>query len=154
MDVECRGKGPDRPFSHPTKERPGQVGALHRQNCTWRYPPARILRETNIEACALDGGASWHDPLCWSFRLTAGQTDFSPGPTWIGVELLGEVGKNDGSIQGKRYFECDPGHGIFTTAPKLKILRSLLQATLFLPWIDICAMQCYSRAVHPNIMLS
>ncbi|XP_014223669.1 restin homolog isoform X2 [Trichogramma pretiosum] len=50
-----------------------------------------------------------------------GQTDFAPGE-WCGVELDDPVGKNDGSINDKRYFECRPNHGLF--APPNKVSRS------------------------------
>jgi dynactin 1 len=32
---------------------------------------------------------------------------------WAGVDLDEKKGKNDGSIQGRRYFQCEAGHGIF-----------------------------------------
>ncbi|KAF2749179.1 hypothetical protein M011DRAFT_485222 [Sporormia fimetaria CBS 119925] len=32
---------------------------------------------------------------------------------FYGVELPDATGKNDGSVQGQRYFECPPGHGLF-----------------------------------------
>lgn len=41
-----------------------------------------------------------------------GETHFGHG-VWIGVELDYEDGKNDGSVDGKRYFQCSPGYGIF-----------------------------------------
>ncbi|KAI8960856.1 dynein associated protein-domain-containing protein [Daldinia sp. FL1419] len=41
-----------------------------------------------------------------------GQTHFAPGD-WIGIELEDEGGKNDGSVQGERYFDCSPGRGMF-----------------------------------------
>lgn len=42
----------------------------------------------------------------------AGTTKFAGGQ-WVGVELLTEHGKNDGSVQGVKYFTCPPQHGIF-----------------------------------------
>lgn len=41
-----------------------------------------------------------------------GQTHFSPGD-WIGVELETPQGKNDGAVQGERYFNCPPNRGMF-----------------------------------------
>lgn len=42
----------------------------------------------------------------------AGQTSFQVGE-WIGVELEEKTGKNDGSVQGERYFDCPMGYGMF-----------------------------------------
>ncbi|XWW98673.1 hypothetical protein V2A60_006675 [Cordyceps javanica] len=42
----------------------------------------------------------------------AGQTSFQVGE-WIGVELEDKTGKNDGSVQGQRYFDCPLGYGMF-----------------------------------------
>lgn len=41
-----------------------------------------------------------------------GTTDFAIG-TWVGLELTSPIGKNDGTVKGKRYFPCQPQHGIF-----------------------------------------
>ncbi|KAK4637223.1 Dynactin, isoform [Fulvia fulva] len=41
-----------------------------------------------------------------------GSTSFAAGE-WVGVELEEATGKNDGSVQAKRYFECAAAHGIF-----------------------------------------
>ncbi|EAW14193.1 putative dynactin [Aspergillus clavatus NRRL 1] len=41
-----------------------------------------------------------------------GTTHFAAGD-WIGVELDDCTGKNDGAVQGERYFECEPGFGMF-----------------------------------------
>jgi kinesin family protein 13 len=67
-----------------------------------------------------------------------GGTEFASG-TWIGVELdapkggvlafganfvhLLVPGKNDGSIQGVRYFSCRPKYGMFVRADKLILDR-------------------------------
>ncbi|CAK9113924.1 Dynactin subunit 1 (150 kDa dynein-associated polypeptide) (DAP-150) (DP-150) (p150-glued) [Durusdinium trenchii] len=48
-----------------------------------------------------------------------GATDFAPGE-WVGVELDEPKGKNDGSVQGKRYFTCNDKHGIFCKATFLQ----------------------------------
>ncbi len=42
----------------------------------------------------------------------AGSTQFATGD-WVGVELDEDSGKNDGAVQGQRYFECPAGHGMF-----------------------------------------
>ena len=51
----------------------------------------------------------------------AGQTTFAPG-IWVGVELDDASGKNDGTVQGERYFECPMGHGMFVRPATLKVL--------------------------------
>ena len=47
-----------------------------------------------------------------------GPTHFKQG-LWIGVELDGDKGKNDGSIDGQRYFICPLGHGVFAPVSKV-----------------------------------
>ncbi|KAM8917635.1 CAP-Gly domain-containing linker protein 4 isoform 3-T4 [Spinachia spinachia] len=40
-----------------------------------------------------------------------GVADFAPG-LWLGLELRSPKGKNDGSVGARRYFTCQPGHGV------------------------------------------
>jgi len=47
-----------------------------------------------------------------------GETHFSTGE-WAGVILDGPVGKNDGSVAGRRYFSCEMNRGIFARQSKL-----------------------------------
>ena len=41
-----------------------------------------------------------------------GGIDLSEGE-WAGVVLDDPIGKNDGVIGGKRYFQCEPNRGLF-----------------------------------------
>ena len=47
-----------------------------------------------------------------------GETEFAEG-IWVGIEFEGPVGKNDGSVNGKRYFNCPLNHGSFLRHEKL-----------------------------------
>ena len=51
----------------------------------------------------------------------AGTTSFQTGK-WVGVELDDQLGKNNGVVQGKRYFECRSNHGVFVRPAHIKIL--------------------------------
>ncbi|WBW74393.1 p150-Glued [Schizosaccharomyces osmophilus] len=44
-----------------------------------------------------------------------GSTNFASG-IWLGVEMIDKIGRHDGSVQGKRYFTCEEGKGIFIRA--------------------------------------
>lgn len=51
----------------------------------------------------------------------AGQTHFQVGE-WVGIELEDKSGKNDGSVQGERYFDCPMGYGMFVKPMMATIL--------------------------------
>ncbi|KAK0539912.1 hypothetical protein OC842_000728 [Tilletia horrida] len=44
--------------------------------------------------------------------LFFGQTSFAPG-VWVGVALDEPNGKNNGTVQGRSYFDAPDGHGVF-----------------------------------------
>ena len=50
-----------------------------------------------------------------------GSTKFAVGD-WVGVVLDDATGKNDGSVQGHRYFECLPGHGMFIRPTAARVI--------------------------------
>ena len=41
-----------------------------------------------------------------------GATNFADG-LWVGIEFPSKIGRNDGSVEGERYFECPPRQGLF-----------------------------------------
>jgi CAP-Gly domain-containing linker protein 1 len=49
-----------------------------------------------------------------------GTTSFAPGK-WAGVDMEEAAGKNDGSVNGVRYFECKQNHGIFVRPYRLTL---------------------------------
>ncbi|OON16744.1 CAP-Gly domain protein, partial [Opisthorchis viverrini] len=58
-----------------------------------------------------------------------GPTQFSTGK-WVGVVLDEPKGKNNGTVQGKRYFTCDENFGIFVRPTQLKLLDGPNEASL------------------------
>ncbi|XP_043271719.1 CAP-Gly domain-containing linker protein 1 [Venturia canescens] len=52
------------------------------------------------------------------FIAYIGETQFAPGD-WAGIVLDEPIGKNDGSVAGSRYFQCEPKRGIFSRLTRL-----------------------------------
>uniref|UniRef100_A0A8C9VQJ8 Dynactin subunit 1 n=1 Tax=Scleropages formosus TaxID=113540 RepID=A0A8C9VQJ8_SCLFO len=50
-----------------------------------------------------------------------GATLFATGK-WVGVILDEAKGKNDGTVQGKRYFTCEENHGIFVRQSQIQLV--------------------------------
>jgi tubulin-specific chaperone B len=43
------------------------------------------------------------------------------GGPWIGIELDEPTGKNDGSVAGKRYFQCGEKCGVFVRPERVEV---------------------------------
>ena len=50
-----------------------------------------------------------------------GTTQFARG-VWAGIVMEGPEGKNDGTVAGIKYFDCEPFHGLFTRPQKLRLV--------------------------------
>ncbi|XP_056156001.1 dynactin subunit 1-like isoform X2 [Lampris incognitus] len=57
-----------------------------------------------------------------------GATLFATGK-WVGVILDDAKGKNDGTVQGKRYFTCEENHGIFVRQSQIQVVEEGSSAT-------------------------
>ncbi|XP_022595567.1 CAP-Gly domain-containing linker protein 1-like isoform X2 [Seriola dumerili] len=82
-------------------------------------PPGSVTSPTT------DGGADYQiGERVWvngnkpGYVQFIGGTQFAPGQ-WAGIVLDEPIGKNDGSVAGVRYFQCEDGKGIFTRPSKL-----------------------------------
>lgn len=49
-----------------------------------------------------------------------GTTEFAAGD-WIGVELDSTEGKNNGTVNGVRYFDGREGHGLFVKKAQVRL---------------------------------
>uniref|UniRef100_A0A8B9CL17 CAP-Gly domain containing linker protein 1 n=1 Tax=Anser brachyrhynchus TaxID=132585 RepID=A0A8B9CL17_9AVES len=95
--------------------------------------PAPAEKAASSEKPASTTTADVHDEFVDDFRVGErvwvngnkpgfiqflGETQFAPGQ-WAGIVLDEPIGKNDGSVAGVRYFQCEPLRGIFTRPSKL-----------------------------------
>ncbi|KAI0954714.1 hypothetical protein AcW1_006512 [Taiwanofungus camphoratus] len=50
-----------------------------------------------------------------------GPTKFVKTGVWVGIEYDEPIGKNDGTVQGERYFTCQPNFGVFVRPDRVKV---------------------------------
>ena len=71
-----------------------------------------------------------------------GETHFCAG-TWCGVLLDNPVGKNDGTVDGVKYFECPVNRGLFVAISKVRLEPDSLPAAK-------PALQARSKIARPS----
>ncbi|KAG9313180.1 CAP Gly-rich domain-containing protein [Chiua virens] len=50
-----------------------------------------------------------------------GQTEFAKTGVWVGIEYDEPIGRNDGSVQGVRYFTCRPNYGVLVRPDRVRV---------------------------------
>lgn len=78
-----------------------------------------------------------------------GETTFAPG-IWVGVELDDGNGKNDGSVQGERYFDCAMGNGMFVRPTAVTVVEQ--QPPPPRPKLKATTSTMKSSSARPNSM--
>ncbi|KAM3599497.1 uncharacterized protein V6R79_007008 [Siganus canaliculatus] len=82
-------------------------------------PPAAVTSPTQEGSGDFQiGDRVWVNGNKPGYVQFIGGTQFAPGQ-WAGIVLDETIGKNDGSVAGVRYFQCEDGKGIFTRPSKL-----------------------------------
>lgn len=72
---------------------------------------SRLLRVKVGDRCQV-AGATPSDAVRVGTVAFIGPVHWAQG-LWVGVKFDQPLGKNDGSVKGTRYFECEPNHGSF-----------------------------------------
>ena len=83
----------------------------------YRSPIALALAPVG-DRCELSGDASSVSRRGSVQHL--GTVDFQPG-VWVGIRLDEPLGKNDGSVKGKKYFEAGQNYGVFAKPSKVNV---------------------------------
>ncbi|KAK1175398.1 dynactin subunit 1-like isoform X9 [Acipenser oxyrinchus oxyrinchus] len=95
---------------------------------TKRHTYSRVLSSSSSSRMSSDGSSklakvgSRVEVIGKGHRGTGayiGATLFATGK-WVGVILDDAKGKNDGTVQGKRYFTCEDNHGIFVRQSQIQ----------------------------------
>jgi len=103
------------------------VGYLVSNNC---WPPTRAGQSFPLGSSLLLDGVT----ACKV--MFHGETNFGKG-AWVGLLLASPTGKNDGSIDGRRYFRAERNHGLFVRAgsnrlrPMSAVVRSSVPAVRY-----------------------
>ena len=141
---QVRGLG-DNHLRRPGNVAPPQGAASSELGAEFCETAGRAASQQKMAIAGLEVGASVlvrNQPATVRF---VGETDFAEG-VWVGLSLQRAVGRNDGSVQGVRYFSCQPEHGLFvppshvTTAPATTAADQP-KAEIASAWADIESLQ-------------
>ena len=141
---QVRGLG-DKHLRRPAMFRPPQARQVQNLEPEFCETAGRAASQQKMAIAGLEVGASVlvrNQPATVRF---VGETDFAEG-VWVGLSLQRAVGRNDGSVQGVRYFSCQPEHGLFvppshvTTAPATTAADQP-KAEIASAWADIESLQ-------------
>lgn len=109
--------------------REDSVLAYKRRNKLGRFNPDAVAREEGALSdlrdagyvpgarCRVEGDADRRGTL----RYLGAVPQIPAGGLWVGIEYDEPVGKNDGSLDGVRYFECAHKHGGFLRPSKVQV---------------------------------
>lgn len=73
---------------------------------------SRSLRVKVDDRCMVMGPAGSTEAPRIGTVAYIGDVSWAAG-IWVGVKFDEALGKNDGSVKGTRYFQCEPNHGSF-----------------------------------------
>ncbi|XP_043087444.1 CAP-Gly domain-containing linker protein 1 isoform X1 [Puntigrus tetrazona] len=100
-----------KPAVTPTKTSPTSAGAK-----AVTSPTSNTAQDAALDFSV--GERVWVNGNKPGYVKFIGGTQFAPGQ-WAGIVLDEPIGKNDGSVAGVRYFQCEDLRGIFTRPSKL-----------------------------------
>merc|ERR1712154_359821 len=60
---------------------------------------------------------------CHGIVRFIGETQFKPGIIWYGIQLEEKKGKNNGIVDGVRYFLCDAKYGMFVKETQIECIQ-------------------------------
>jgi len=83
---------------------------------------SRLLRVNVGDRCQV-AGATPSEAARVGTVAFVGPVHWAQG-LWIGVKFDQPLGKNDGSVKGTRYFECEPNHGSFVKPSSVSPLHT------------------------------
>eukprot|EP00750_Incisomonas_marina_P031350 INCI8023.1.p1 GENE.INCI8023.1~~INCI8023.1.p1 ORF type:complete len:556 (+),score=89.12 INCI8023.1:172-1839(+) len=98
---------------------------------------------TQVLLCAVD--ADGKRLLRTAVVQFEGKTRFAKGE-WVGVRLTCATGKNDGAVQGQRYFQCRENHGVFVR-PHMVVDPRKDPAFKAFSWDDLLVAEVKGRGV-------